>query len=87
MDKQPWHGVLVANPVALDRDLEIDFDRYAEHITWLAESGCDGITPNGSLGEYQTLTEEERRQIIQLVDAFIERGQLKRRSGSQATSG
>jgi dihydrodipicolinate synthase/N-acetylneuraminate lyase len=64
VNKQPWHGVLVANPVALDRDLEIDFDRYAEHITWLAESGCDGITPNGSLGEYQTLTEQERRQII-----------------------
>jgi 1-pyrroline-4-hydroxy-2-carboxylate deaminase len=64
VDRQPWHGVLVANPVALDRDLEIDFDRYAEHIEWLAESGCDGITPNGSLGEYQTLTDGERRQIM-----------------------
>ena len=34
--------------------------RYAEHIAWLAASGCNGITPNGSLGEYQTLTEDER---------------------------
>jgi dihydrodipicolinate synthase/N-acetylneuraminate lyase len=47
----PWHGVLVANPVAFDQWLEIDFDRYAEHIRWLADAGCDGITPNGSLGE------------------------------------
>jgi dihydrodipicolinate synthase/N-acetylneuraminate lyase len=62
--RKPWHGVLVANPLALDAELEIDFDRYAEHIRWLADSGCDGITPNGSLGEYQTLTEAERRQVV-----------------------
>jgi 1-pyrroline-4-hydroxy-2-carboxylate deaminase len=64
MQNKPWHGVLVANPVALDQNLEIDFDRYAEHIVWLAESGCDGITPNGSLGEYQTLTGDERARIV-----------------------
>jgi dihydrodipicolinate synthase/N-acetylneuraminate lyase len=60
----PWHGVLVANPVAFDQWLEIDFDRYAEHIRWLADAGCDGITPNGSLGEYPTLTEDERGRLV-----------------------
>ncbi len=50
MNSQPWHGVFVANPMAFDAKLEIDLDRYAEHIRWLAQSGCDGITPNGSLG-------------------------------------
>jgi dihydrodipicolinate synthase/N-acetylneuraminate lyase len=64
MKTKPWHGVLVANPVTLDRDLEIDYDRYAEHIRWLAASGCDGITPNGSLGEYPTLTVEERERVV-----------------------
>ncbi len=64
MESKPWHGVLVANPVALDEKLEIDFDRYAEHIAWLAASGCDGITPNGSLGEYQTLTDGERARLV-----------------------
>ena len=64
MAAQPWHGVLVANPIALDARLEIDFDRYGEHIEWLAASGCDGITPNGSLGEYQTLTDSERAQVV-----------------------
>ena len=59
MERKAWHGVLVANPVALDARLDVDYDRYAEHIAWLAASGCDGITPNGSLGEYQTLTDEE----------------------------
>ncbi len=64
MEREPWHGVLVANPVTLDPQLEIDYDRYAEHIGWLAASGCDGITPNGSLGEYQTLTSDERARIV-----------------------
>jgi 1-pyrroline-4-hydroxy-2-carboxylate deaminase len=64
MGPKPWHGVLVANPVALDDSLEVDFDRYAEHVAWLAESGCDGITPNGSLGEYQTLSDDERARLV-----------------------
>jgi len=32
VDRRPWHGVLVANPLALAEDLSIDFDRYAEHV-------------------------------------------------------
>jgi hypothetical protein len=39
------------------------------------------------LQQIATLPPEECRQIMQLVDAFIERCQFKRRSGSQATSG
>src|SRR6478672_8271930 len=61
---RPWHGVLVAIPLALDSELGVDFDRYADHIGWLAQSGCDGITPNGSLGEYQTLISEERARLV-----------------------
>jgi transcriptional regulator with XRE-family HTH domain len=38
------------------------------------------------LQQIASLPPEERRQIMQLVDAFIERGQLKRRTGSH-TSG
>ena len=63
-ERKPWHGVLVANPLAFDAELEIDYDRYAEHVAWLAASGCDGITPNGSLGEYPTLTDEERARVV-----------------------
>lgn len=61
---ETWHGVLVANPVILGSELELDFDRYADHVAWLAASGCDGITPNGSLGEYQALTREERERVV-----------------------
>jgi dihydrodipicolinate synthase/N-acetylneuraminate lyase len=61
---EPWHGVLVANALPYNAELDVDFDRYAEHVAWLAASGCDGITPNGSLGEYQVLTQEERTRVV-----------------------
>jgi 1-pyrroline-4-hydroxy-2-carboxylate deaminase len=67
MSGRPWHGVLVANPMFFDADLGLDLDRYAEHIGWLAQNGCHGITPNGSLGEYQTLTEAERRRVVEVA--------------------
>jgi 4-hydroxy-tetrahydrodipicolinate synthase len=61
---KPWHGVLVATALPLHDDLTVDFDRYAEHVGWLAEQGCQGVTPNGSLGEYQTLSAEERTRVV-----------------------
>src|SRR3954468_14182244 len=48
-------------------DLSIAFDRLQEHVRWLAEEGCDGVTPNGSLGEYQTLSESERADVVRAV--------------------
>lgn len=38
---------------------------FAEHVRFLAENGCDGVCPNGSLGEYQTLSDEERGRVIE----------------------
>jgi 1-pyrroline-4-hydroxy-2-carboxylate deaminase len=69
MSATPWRGVLVANALPFTQDLEIDLDRYAEHVAWLAQSGCDGITPNGSLGEYQTLSDPERARVVQTAVA------------------
>ncbi|MGO3089829.1 MAG: dihydrodipicolinate synthase family protein [Galactobacter sp.] len=62
--KKPWHGVLVATALPFNDDLSVDFDAYAEHVAWLAANGCDGVAPNGSLGEYQNLTDEERARVI-----------------------
>ena len=67
----PWHGVLVATALPFTDDLKVDFDSYAEHVGWLAENGVDGVVPNGSLGEYQTLTPDER---IGVVRAAVEAG-------------
>ena len=59
-DHRPWRGVLVATALPLNDDLSVDHDAYADHCAWLVANGCDGVVPNGSLGEYQVLTPEER---------------------------
>lgn len=61
---QPWHGILTATATPFRADLSIDFDKYAEHVQWLASFGHLGVIPNGSLGEYQVLTREERRAMV-----------------------
>jgi 1-pyrroline-4-hydroxy-2-carboxylate deaminase len=63
-DRKPWNGVIVATALPFNDDLSVDFDAYAEHVAWLAENGCDGVAPNGSLGEYPTLTAEERARVV-----------------------
>ena len=74
MERKPWHGVLVASALPFDSHLEVDFDAYASHITWLAESGCEGVTPNGSLGEYQTLSDAERARVVETAFAAAPAG-------------
>ncbi|MEU3917709.1 dihydrodipicolinate synthase family protein [Streptomyces sp. NPDC002659] len=67
---RPWRGIMVATALPLRDDLSVDYDAYAEHVRWLIENGCDGVVPNGSLGEYQTLTDEERARVVHTaVDA------------------
>lgn len=58
-----FDGVVVATALPFDDDLNIDFDRYAEHCRWLIDNGCHGVGPNGSLGEYSSLTDDERRTV------------------------
>ena len=68
--QKPWHGVIVASALPFTEDLAVDYDRFADHVQFLADNGCDGIAPNGSLGEYQNLTAEERAKVIEVaVDA------------------
>ncbi|MFE0515779.1 dihydrodipicolinate synthase family protein, partial [Streptomyces sp. NPDC058964] len=70
-ESRPWRGVLVATAIPLREDLTVDFDAYAEHCAWLVGNGCDGVVPNGSLGEYQVLTAEERAGVVETAVAAI----------------
>ncbi|MFF7167026.1 dihydrodipicolinate synthase family protein [Streptomyces sp. NPDC008086] len=75
---KPWHGMLVATALPLretpNGDLDVDFDTYADHVAWLAANGCDGVTPNGSLGEYQNLSAEERARVVTTAVAAAPEG-------------
>ncbi|MFF4211935.1 dihydrodipicolinate synthase family protein [Streptomyces sp. NPDC001796] len=68
---RPWHGVLVATALPLTDGLAVDHARFADHCAWLVESGCDGVVPNGSLGEYQVLTPEERARVVETAVSAI----------------
>ncbi|MFI6182677.1 dihydrodipicolinate synthase family protein [Nonomuraea sp. NPDC051191] len=61
----PWRGIHVATALPFHDDLSVDYDGFAEHVRFLVAGGCDGVTPNGSLGEYQTLTPEERTRVVE----------------------
>jgi dihydrodipicolinate synthase/N-acetylneuraminate lyase len=68
----PWHGVLVATALPLHgEDLSVDLDAYGAHCEWLIAQGCDGVVPNGSLGEYQTLDAQERAAIVRTAVAAV----------------
>jgi 1-pyrroline-4-hydroxy-2-carboxylate deaminase len=70
-------GVVVATALPYRPDssapagLAVDFDRYAEHCDWLIANGCRGVGPNGSLGEYSSLTDAERRRVVQVAVAAV----------------
>ena len=69
MTKPDLGGVVVATALPYREDpaapagLAPDLDRYAEHCRWLVDSGCAGVGPNGSLGEYSSLSDDERRAV------------------------
>ena len=69
MNRKPWHGVLVATALPWAEDDTPDLDAYAAHVGWLAANGCDGVTPNGSLGEYQILTDSQRDAVVRAAVA------------------
>ncbi|MCV7420733.1 dihydrodipicolinate synthase family protein [Mycobacterium yunnanensis] len=65
MTQKPWHGIVVASTLPFTDDLSVDYDRFQQHVRYLADNGVDGITPNGSLGEYQVLTAKERARVVE----------------------
>jgi 4-hydroxy-tetrahydrodipicolinate synthase len=59
-----FSGVFAATTTPIATDGRVDLDRYAEHCSWLVDAGVRGIVPNGSLGEYETLTDAERIGVV-----------------------
>lgn len=70
----PWRGVSVATALPFRDDLAVDYEAFAAHVTWLAANGCDGVCPNGSLGEYQALSDEERAEVVRTAVAASPEG-------------
>jgi 4-hydroxy-tetrahydrodipicolinate synthase len=70
-------GVIVATTLAFKPDesapagLAVDYEKFAAHCEFLMDNGCRGVGPNGSLGEYSSLTDDERRKVVQTAVATV----------------
>ena len=49
------------------RDGRAEVDEFAAHCAWLIDAGVAGLVPNGSLGEYESLADSERAQLVQMA--------------------
>jgi 4-hydroxy-tetrahydrodipicolinate synthase len=58
-------GVYVATTTAFTADGGLDLDTYRDHCRWLIDNGIDGLVPNGSLGEYESLSDDERHATVE----------------------
>ena len=62
-----WRGVFPAITTPFDDNLALDEAALGAHVTWLVQSGCDGIVPLGSLGEANTLSFAEKLRVLDVA--------------------
>jgi 4-hydroxy-tetrahydrodipicolinate synthase len=62
-----FEGVFVAIVTPFKNSFEVDYQRLREHADWLITQGVHGLIPAGSVGEYATLTIEEREKVVETV--------------------
>lgn len=63
-----FEGVYVAVTTPFrEGDLTIDADAFGAHCSWLCEEGISGLVPGGSLGEYESMTADEREQLVRVA--------------------
>ncbi|HBY61250.1 MAG TPA: dihydrodipicolinate synthase family protein [Solibacterales bacterium] len=62
--KSLWRGVIPAITTPFREDYSIDYEAFASHCRWMAESGCTGVVIGGSLGEGGSLTLAEKGKLI-----------------------
>lgn len=72
MDRQQWSGVLPAITTPFKADGSVDHGFLREHALRMVNAGCTGIVALGSLGEANTLTFEEKIQIIRTLRDALE---------------
>ena len=71
MDDSILNGVWPASTVPFTKDLSLDRERLSAHCSWLVESGCTGVVVNGSLGEYEALSAEERAGVVETAVSAV----------------
>lgn len=62
-----FEGIYVAIVTPFTEAGEVDEARLHEHVDWLIQNGVHGIIPTGSVGEYASLTDDERRKVVEIA--------------------
>ena len=57
----------VSSPIVtpFDADGDVDADALASHVETLVDAGLDGMVPCGTTGEFASLTDAERRTVVE----------------------
>ena len=64
-----WQGVFPAVTTQFHQDESLNLEATANHLEVLIQSGVSGLILGGSLGENQTLTPDEKRQLLAMAIA------------------
>jgi len=71
------NGVYAASLTPLDENLNIDHDKFQNHINWLLANGCDGVVFMGTTGEANSFSLNERIEALEkLIEAGIPANKL-----------
>ena len=62
-------GVYAATTTPFRDDGSADYDVFGKHCGWLIDEGVAGLVPNGSLGEYECLSDAERARLVETAVA------------------
>ncbi len=62
-----FEGVYVAVITPFTDLYEVDYNALREHVDWLINEGVHGVIPAGSVGEYASLSPEERAKVVETV--------------------
>ena len=60
-------GVYAAALTPMNDDLSPDLPALVRHYKWLLANGCDGLAPLGTTGEANSLSVDERLQVIEAL--------------------
>jgi len=86
MARKPiWSGVFPALTTQLRRNQSLDLDATGRHLEVMLDSGVSGMIVLGSLGENQTLTPAEKRQVLEMAVKVVH-GRVPVLSGVAETS-
>jgi len=62
-----FSGCMVALVTPFKENLEVDYEKLEELVSWHIEQGTDAIVPCGTTGESPTLSHEEHEKVVAFV--------------------